>query len=114
LSNRYSPISYFLFIFPSLQRFFIAKESRLLPSGVIPPRFFPIVVLPMGLPMRFLPSGDKADTADPTSAVMARLRRSRSFVKSETTFVRSKVRSLLLLVSAISLSRHDTVVERSN
>lgn len=88
----HSTNSYFRFIFPSAQRFFIARDSRLLPSGVIPPRFFLFVVLPMGLPTRLLPSGDKAA---PRSALITPLRRSRSFVKSETTFSRSKVRSLL-------------------
>jgi hypothetical protein len=60
----------FPFILPSAQRFFIARESRLLPAGVKPPRlrFFPFVVLlPLGLP-RFFPPFDEAD---PRSAVIA-------------------------------------------
>lgn len=84
-TNSYFP---FPFILPSAQRFFIASESRLLPAGVSPPRLRFFVELPLGLPMRFLPAGDKPD---PRSAVIARLSRSRSFVKSETIFARSKV-----------------------
>ena len=99
---RYSANSYFRFILPSAQRLFIANDSRLLPSGVISPRFFLFVVLPLGLPMRFLPPCDKAE---PKSAAMACPSRSRSSFKSETIFSRSKVRSLLLLVSVISLRR---------
>ena len=43
--------SYLRFILPSLQRFFIARESRLLPAGVSSPRlrFFPVGELPLGL-----------------------------------------------------------------
>jgi hypothetical protein len=83
--------SYLRFILPSIQRFFIARESRLLPAGVSSPRlrFFPFVELPLGLPMRFLPAREEAD---PKSAAMARLSRSSSCFKSETTFVRSKER----------------------
>jgi hypothetical protein len=84
--------SYFRFILPSAQRFFMASDSRLLPSGVSPPRLRFFVVLPLGLPMRFLAPGDTGDETDPRSAAMTRLSRSRSFVKSETTFARSKVR----------------------
>jgi hypothetical protein len=76
----------------SAQRFFIASDNRLRPSGVMPPRFFLFVVLPLGLPTRFFPPGANAE---PKSAPMARLNLSRSFFKSETTFARSKVRSLL-------------------
>jgi hypothetical protein len=69
---------------------------------VIPERRFLFVELPLGLPMRFPPP---RDNADPRSAVMARCSRSRSFFKSETILVKSKGRSLLLLVSPFSLSR---------
>jgi hypothetical protein len=55
-------------IFPSFQRLFIANDSRLLPAGVSPERFFLFVVLPLGLPMRFLPP---RENADPRSDVMA-------------------------------------------
>jgi hypothetical protein len=41
---------------------------------------------------------------------MARLNLSRSFFKSETTFAKSKVRSLLFLVSTISVGPEDTVL----
>ena len=97
--------SYF-FIFPSLQRFFIASDSRLLPSGVSPPRLRFFVVLPLGLLTRFLLPGDEAD---PRRALTARLRRSRSFAKSETNFARSKVVRSFLIASVLSLSRRDTV-----
>jgi len=84
------------FFLRSAQRFFIASDNRLLPSGVRPPRSRFFVVLPLGLPMCFLPPSEKAD---PKSAAMACPSRSRSFFKSETIFARSKVRVLLLLVS---------------
>lgn len=90
--------SYFrLFIFPCAQRFFIASESRRLPSGVEPPRLrlFVFVVLPLGLPRRFFP---RAEEVDPKSAPMARLKRSRSFVKSETNFATSNACRLLPLL----------------
>jgi hypothetical protein len=80
-------ICYELFFLRSAQRFFIASDNRFRPSGVMPPRFFLFVVLPLGLPTRSFPLGDNAD---PNSAPMARLSLSRSFFKSETTFARSK------------------------
>jgi hypothetical protein len=89
---------YFAIFLRSAQRFFIASDSRFRPAGVMPPRFFLFVALPLGLPTRFLLPGDKAD---PTSAPMARPKLSRSFFKSETTFARSKVRSLLFLVQHV-------------
>ena len=74
----------------SAQRFFIAIDRRLLPSGVRPPRLRPFDVLPLGLPPRFLPPCDKAV---PMSAEMARPSRSLSFFKSATNLFRSKVSS---------------------
>lgn len=81
------PTSYFLFILPSAQRFFMASDSRLLPSGVSAPDLRFLDVLPLGLPTRLL---TRCDEADPRSAVMARPSRSRSFCKSEISFARSK------------------------
>src|SRR5271166_3333127 len=74
----------------SAQRFFIAIDRRLLPSGVRPPRLRPFDVLPLGLPPRFLPPCDKAD---PRSAERARPSRSLSFFKSATNLSRSKISS---------------------
>lgn len=74
----------------SAQRFFIAIDSRLLPSGVRPRRLRLFDVLPLGLPPRFLPPCDKAF---PMSAEMARPSRSLSFFKSANNFSRSKVGS---------------------
>jgi len=76
----------------SAQRFFIAIESRLRPSGVKPPRLRFLVVDPLGLPIRFfvLPPPDKAALADPNKAVIARPSRSRSFARSATNLSRSK------------------------
>ena len=67
--------SYLRFILPSLQRFFIARESRLLPSGVRPPRlrFFTFVALPLGLPMRFLPAREEAIQKAPRWLALAAL-----------------------------------------
>ena len=75
----------------SAQRFFIAIESRLRPSGVKPPRLGFLVVVPLGLPTRFfvLPP-DKAALADPRRAVIALPSRSRSFARSATNLSRSK------------------------
>ena len=89
---RPGEVRYFPIFLRSAQRFFIASDSRFRPSGVKPPRLFLFVVLPLGLPTRFLPP---CDNAEPRSAPMARLSRSRSFFKSETNFARSTVRSLL-------------------
>ena len=92
---------YFSIFLRSAQRFFIASDSRFRPAGVRPPRFFFFVALPLGLPTGFLPTGDNAE---PKSAPMTRLSLSRSLFKSETTFARSKVRSLLFLAGTISIS----------
>jgi len=73
----------------SAHRRFIASDSRLLPSGVRPPRFFLVVVVPLGLPTRFL--GPPLDRADPSSAVLALPSLSRSFFKSATNLSRSNV-----------------------
>ena len=99
---RHGAARYFAAFLRSAQRFFIASDSRFRPAGVRPPRFFLFVALPLGLPTRFLPLGDNAE---PKSAPMARPNLSRSFFKSETTFARSKVRSLLFLSGMISITR---------
>ena len=106
--GHHSTNSYFPFILPSAQRFFIASDSRFLPSGVIPPRLFPFeAVRRLATAFVFLAAPGEYDS---TSAPMARFSRSRSCFKSETIFSRSKARSLLSLVRLISLSLYVTVV----
>ena len=83
---RYKP-----FFLRSAQRFFIAIDSRFLPSGVKPPRSRRFDVVPFGLPARlFLLPPDKADSK---SAAIARPSRSASSFNSATNFSRSKIRS---------------------
>ena len=84
---------YFSIFLRSAQRFFIASDSRFRPAGVRPPRFLPTDV-----------------NAEPKSAPMTRLSLTRSLFKSETTFARSKVRSLLFPESTISISLQDTIL----
>ena len=94
-TNTVNPTSYvvgqpFTFFFlRSAHRCFIAIESRLLPSGIGPPRFFLMVVVPLGLPTRFLPL--LPDRADPNNAVIALSSLSLSFFKSATNLSRSNV-----------------------
>jgi hypothetical protein len=78
------------FFLRSAHRFFIAIDSRRLPSAVNPPRLRFFEVLPLGLPTPFRPSPDKTG---PRSAVIARPSRSLSFFRSATNLSRSKVRS---------------------
>ncbi|MGA8792500.1 MAG: hypothetical protein WB498_06210 [Candidatus Binatus sp.] len=83
---RYKP-----FFLRSAQRFFIAIDNRLLPSGVRPPRLFLFNLVPLGLPaLVFLPPRAKAD---PRSAAIARPSLSLSSFKSATNLSRSKIRS---------------------
>jgi hypothetical protein len=80
----------------SAQRFFIANDSRLLPSGVRPPRFFAFntgwrkltTFALLAIRAEFLPS----------SSPMARLSRSLSCLRSATILSMSKLRSLLLFL----------------
>ncbi len=74
----------------SAQRFFIAIDNRLLPSGVKPPRLRFFAVVPLRLPLPVVLPPDKAD---PKSAVIALPSLSLSFFKSATNFSRSKVLS---------------------
>ena len=98
---RLGAARYFPIFLRSAQRFFIASDSRFRPAGVRLPRFFLFVVFPLGPADVLLSTGDNAE---PNSAPMARPNLSRSFFKSETTFARSKVRSLLFRVNTISIS----------
>src|SRR5258708_1569781 len=93
-ARRIRACSYAPFFLRSAQRFFIAIESRLRPSGVRPPRLRFFVTDPLGRPTRFfLPPPDKAAPADPNRALIARPSLSRSFAKSDTNLSRSKVHS---------------------
>jgi hypothetical protein len=79
----------------SAQRFFIANDNRLLPSGVSPPRFLAFnadgrdVAMLVFLAVR----GEFA----PSNAAMARLSLSLSRFKSATIFCKSKLHSFLLI-----------------
>jgi hypothetical protein len=83
--------AYVPFFFRSAHRFFIANDSRLLPSGVIPPRLFPfdaVTATAIFLAVR--------GEFDASSAAIARLSLSLSCFSSPTILSRSKVRSFLL------------------
>ena len=79
----------------SAQRFFIANDNRLLPSGVSPPRFLAFnadgrdVAMLVFLAVR----GEFA----PSNAAMARLSLSLSCFKSATILCKSKIHSFLLI-----------------
>jgi hypothetical protein len=86
--------AYVPFFLRSAQRFFIARESRLLPSGVRPPRFFRFdatVATPIFLAVRI--------EFDYSNATMARLILSLSCFKSLTILSRSKMSSFLFQVT---------------
>ena len=59
---------YACFFLRSAQRRFIASDNLFLPSGVKPPRLRFFMVVPLGLPTRFLPPPDRVD---PSSAEIA-------------------------------------------
>ena len=86
--------SYAPFFLRSAQRFFIAKDSRRLPSGVIPPRFFPFDAAVTRLIFLVV-----RGAFDPSIAAMTRLSRSLSRFKSVTIFSRSKMFSSLFRLS---------------
>jgi hypothetical protein len=103
------------FFLRSAQRFFIANDNRLLPSGVSPPRFLAFnadgrdVVMLVFLAVR----GEFA----PSNAAMARLSLSLSCFKSATILCKSKIHSFLLIcqlnVAATSCCRNISVGCRS-
>jgi hypothetical protein len=103
------------FFLRSAQRFFIANDNRLLPSGVSPPRFLAFnadgrdVVMLVFLAVR----GEFA----PSNAAMARLSLSLSCFKSATILCKSKIHSFLLIcqlnVAASSCCRNISVGCRS-
>jgi hypothetical protein len=71
-----------LFFLRSAQRFFIISDSRFLPAGVRPARFFLLEVAACGAAtLRFVPA---AAVSDPSNAAMARLSRSLSLFNSAT------------------------------
>jgi hypothetical protein len=76
----------------SAQRFFIASESRLLPSGVSVPRFFAFIAVARGMPT-FFSFGVRVGFV-PSNAAMARPILSLSCIKSAIILFRSKIRSL--------------------
>ena len=90
---------YEVFFLRSAQRFFIASDKRLLPSGVIPP------------PSRAFNTGGRGTETlvflairgevVPSKSAMARLSRSLSFFKSATILSRSKTGFSLSFVSLI-------------
>ena len=82
------------FFLRSAHRFFIANDNRLLPSAVMPPRFFPSdAVASRAAPLTlFSLSGE----ADPSSVAMARLILSLFRFRSATILATSKIRSFLL------------------
>ena len=87
--------SYELFFLRSAQRFFIISDSRFLPAGVRPPRFFLREVAACGAAtLRFAPA---AVVSGASNAAMARSSRSLSLFNSATIERMSKVRSLWLL-----------------
>src|SRR5215471_4981287 len=79
----------------SAHRFFIKSESFRLPAGVIPPRRLRFRAVRFTLAFVFLPDGEY----EVASASMARVRRSLSFFRSETSFARSTLVFLLALPS---------------
>ena len=85
--------SYEPFFLRSAQRFFIANDNRLLPSGVSPPRFLAFNAGERGVTtlVFFAARGEFA----PSSAAMARLSLSLSCFKSATILSRSKIHSFL-------------------
>ena len=89
------PGPYEPFFLRSAQRFFIANDNRLLPSGVSPPRFLAFnadgrdVAMLVFLAVR----GEFA----PSNAAMARLSLSLSCFKSATILCKSKIHSFLLI-----------------
>jgi hypothetical protein len=87
------PGSHDPFFLRSAQRFFIANDNRLLPSGVRPPRSFPFNAAERGVAIFvFLATGVEFA---PSSAAMARLSLSLSCFKSASILSRSKVYSFL-------------------
>jgi hypothetical protein len=79
----------------SAQRFFIANDNRLLPSGVSPPRFLAFNVDGRDVAMLVFLAvrGEFA----PSNAAMARLSLSLSCFKSATILCKSKIHSFLLI-----------------
>jgi hypothetical protein len=87
------PGSHAPFFLRSAQRFFIANDNRLLPSGVRPPPSFPFNAAERGVAIFiFLATGVEFA---PSSAAMARLSLSLSCFKSASILSRSKVYSFL-------------------
>jgi hypothetical protein len=83
--------SYELFFLRSAQRFFIISDSRFLPAGVRPPRFFLREVPAWAVAtLRFAPT---AVVSGASKAAMARSSRSLSLFNSATIERKSKVRS---------------------
>src|SRR6267378_480230 len=82
---------YEVFFLRSAQRFFIANDSRLLPSGVRAPRLFAFNTGERGMAMLVVLAvrGEFV----PSSSTMARLRRSLSCFRSATILSRFKVHS---------------------
>src|SRR6202158_2470473 len=80
------------FFLRSAQRFFIASDSRLLPSGVSPPRFFPFNAGGGGVATPVLTARGEFDLS---STAMARLSLSLSCFKSATILCRSTIGSFL-------------------
>ena len=80
------------FFLRSAQRFFIASDSRLLPSGVTPPRFFPFNAGGGGVATPVLTARGEFD---PSSTAMARLSLSLSCFKSATILCTSTIGSFL-------------------
>ena len=83
------------FFLRSAQRFFIANDNRLLPSGVSPPRFLAFNVDGRDVAMLVFLAvrGEFA----PSNAAMARLSLSLSCFKSATILCKSKIHSFLLI-----------------
>jgi hypothetical protein len=78
----------FCFFLRSAQRFFIASDSRFLPSGVSRPRRFLFLPAGAGFGPRLAPAA-----AEPSSAAIALPIRSASRLKSATILSISKVHS---------------------
>jgi hypothetical protein len=83
------PGSHDPFFLRSAQRFFMANDNRLLPSGVMPPRSFPFNAAERGVAMFvFLATGVEFA---PSSSAMARLSLSLSCFRSASILSKSKV-----------------------
>ena len=79
------------FFLRSAQRFFIASDNRLLPSGVIPPRRFLFGKWPAARRLFFEVRGEIV----PSRALIARVILSPSCLRSARIFLKSKLFSFL-------------------